>query len=139
LFRLVVTIVDILIWHSADITTQLLCIGVTVCRPLYKDWLYRVADQFESGGLNGAGGGNASKESPSGAQRARGFFGLRTIGGSEVKGGGDAAVSNRQPETVPSWTIRRDLVFQTDAICNDDAEAAPYGKTPSAQPLRRGA
>lgn len=28
---------NLLIWHAADVLTQLICITVTVCRPLYKD------------------------------------------------------------------------------------------------------
>lgn len=121
------TIVDILIWHAADITTQLLCIGVTVCRPLYKDWLYRVVDHIESSFQKS--GADTAKDSTHGARRPPDMVALRTIGGSEVKPVGDVSVSDRQPGSVPSWTLRRDLVFQTDTTSNEVANPATTART----------
>ncbi|ROW04775.1 hypothetical protein VMCG_04897 [Cytospora schulzeri] len=78
------TIVDLLIWHAADITTQLVCIGVTVCRPLYKDWLYRIADHIESISSSLSG----SKQGTSyGARNAPSVIALQTIGGSTMPRG----------------------------------------------------
>lgn len=115
---LAVTIVDVLIWHAADVTTQLFCIGVTVCRPLYKDWLYRVADHIESVS-NPAG--DTKQDSTYGARKAPDLIALRTIGGSAVKPASDGAASDKQRGSVahssrhPSSTLRRSLVFQSDA------------------------
>jgi len=127
--RMIGTIVDILIWHAADVTTQMLCIGITVCRPLYKDWLYRVVDHIESS-VKGSSG-DASKELAIKARRAPDNVALRTIGGSEAKPQCDITVSDAQPGSVPSWTLRRDLVFQTDATSSEVASPAPVATTPS--------
>lgn len=111
------TIVDVLIWHGADVTTQLFCIGVTVCRPLYKDWLNRVADRVE-GASNTHG--LMRQDSTYGARKAPELVALRTVGGSELTPVDDGATSDKQGGSVvhssrrPKNTMRRDLVFQTD-------------------------
>lgn len=79
--RLAVTIVDLLIWHAADITTQLVCIGVTVCRPLYKDWLNRIADHIESISSSLPG---SKQDTSHGARDAPSLIALQTIGGSAM-------------------------------------------------------
>lgn len=115
---LAVTIVDVLIWHAADVTTQLFCIGVTVCRPLYKSWLYRVADHIESVSKTA---GDTNQDSTYGARKAPDLIALRTIGGSAVKPASDGAAPDKQRGSVthssrnPSSTLRRSLVFQSDA------------------------
>lgn len=121
---IIVTIVDVLIWHGADVTTQLFCIGVTVCRPLYKDWLYRVVDHIESASKTP---GDTNQDSAYGARKAPELVALRTIGGSTVKPVSDGAASNKQrgsathsPRT-PSSTLRRDLVFQSNASTEEFA------------------
>ncbi|KAG6368837.1 hypothetical protein INS49_003053 [Diaporthe citri] len=106
------TIVDVLIWHAADVTTQLFCIGVTVCRPLYKNWLYRVADHIE-GPSNTAG--HLEQDPTYGARKAPELIALRTVGGSEVKPVSDGATSDRQR----GRSMRRDLVFQSDDPGNE--------------------
>lgn len=130
--RMVGTIVDLLIWHAADVTTQLFCIGVTVCRPLYKNWLYRVADHIESASNTG---GDTKQDSTYGARRAPDLIALRTIGGSEVKPMGGVAVSDRkrgseaQSSRKPSSTLRRSLMFQSEASSNEFARPAPIART----------
>lgn len=109
------TIVDVLIWHAADVTTQLFCIGVTVCRPLYKNWLNRVADHIE-GASNSAG--YKRQDSTYGARKAPELIALRTIGGGVVKPVSDGGPSDRQ-RGKPRSTMRRDLVLQSDAGSNE--------------------
>lgn len=53
------------------------------------------------------------------------------LGGREVKSGSDLAISHKQPGSVPSWTIRRDLVFQSDTTSNEVANPAQLASTPS--------
>ncbi|KAI3397110.1 hypothetical protein diail_11253 [Diaporthe ilicicola] len=121
------TIVNILIWHGADVTTQLFCIGVTVCRPLYKDWLYRVADHIESSPAV-----NTEEDSTYGARKAPELIALRTIGGSEIKQHSISAASDDKKHGAvahisrkPS-SPRRSLVFQ-DPSWNEDFALADAG------------
>ncbi|KAF3764184.1 hypothetical protein M406DRAFT_258120 [Cryphonectria parasitica EP155] len=115
------TIVDLLIWHSADITTQLVSIGVTVCRPLYKDWLNNVVDQIESVTNHSS----RSKSNPSGFSGAGAGFSviaLQTIGGSTAnhKKAGRSAGADVEDGVVTvqrSWRVEsnaRSVVFPGD-------------------------
>lgn len=81
-----------MIWHEADIITQLVCIGVSVCRPLYKDWLNEFVSKIGStlGTSNSNSNGNGRCRGT--GSRSNGFsvIALKTIGGSSVvpRGGG---------------------------------------------------
>lgn len=110
-----VGIVDILIWHGADICTQLFCTGITVCRPLYKDWLYRVTDGIDDAPDNA----NGKQDSTYGARRAPDFVAMRTIGGSEkpVSGATDTTRSHGASSVAHSsknagYALKRDLAYQ---------------------------
>ncbi|KUI70304.1 hypothetical protein VM1G_06441 [Cytospora mali] len=83
------TIVDLLIWHAADITTQLVCIGVTVCRPLYKDWLYRIAEHIESISSSLS---STKEDTTYRARNAPALIALQTIGGSAMPQSGSDAM-----------------------------------------------
>lgn len=115
--RMAVIIVEGLIWHAADLTTQLLCIGITVCRPLYKDWLYRVVDRVE-GTYDTA---DTTEASGYGAQKGSNAVALRSIGGGLINSAGTDR-SGRQrgrpkyASKKPGAELRRDLVIQN----NDD-------------------
>lgn len=105
-------IIDVLIWHAADVTTQLFCIAITVCRPLYKDWLYKVVDHIDSASNATPG---LTQDSTYGARKAGDFVALRTIGGSEWKpASGSPASDKRHSFRNPNANIRRELVFQSD-------------------------
>ncbi|KAG8159905.1 hypothetical protein KVR01_010542 [Diaporthe batatas] len=108
-----VMIVEGLIWHAADHTTQLLCIGITVCRPLYKDWLYRVADRIE-GPFTTA---ETTKGSGYGAQKGADAIALRSIGGGMINSATDDPGRRRGRPThaskKPGAALRRDLVLQS--------------------------
>lgn len=116
LTRMTVTIVDILIWHAADIGTQLFCTGITVCRPLYKDWLFRVTDHIDNAPDNAA---DAKQDSTYGARRAPDFVALRTIGGS-MKPVSDGTDTDKNHGHVAhssrgvSSALKRDLVLQSN-------------------------
>ncbi|KAK7708366.1 hypothetical protein SLS63_013503 [Diaporthe eres] len=111
--QFLLTIVDVLIWHAADVTTQLFCIGVTVCRPLYKDWLNRVADHIE-GASNTAG--HLDQDPTYGARKAPELIALRTVGGGAVKPVSEGATSGKQRGRS---AMRRDLVFQSNDTGNE--------------------
>lgn len=70
-----------MIWHEADILSQLVCIGVSVCRPIYKDWLNRVVDKV---GTNIASSKSKSESGHSGGNFS--VIALQTIGGSSNAG-----------------------------------------------------
>lgn len=72
-------VVGIIIWHAAELCTTMVCIGVPVCRPLYKDWFPWASarrsgeDTRNSGWLRGGSSGEGGD----------GVFTMHTIGGSE--------------------------------------------------------
>ncbi|VUC25269.1 unnamed protein product [Clonostachys rosea] len=73
-------VVSIIIWAAAEIAVTMVCIGIPICRPLYKDYLSRLSsrDTSKYKGLSGErrGGGKG------GATASGGSVPLRTIGGS---------------------------------------------------------
>lgn len=112
-------IVDLMIWHEADITTQLLCIGVSVCRPLYKDWLNNVVVKI------GSTAGSAIRSNPGKSSRdGSGFsvIALQTVGGSSVipKGSRKGSTMDADGGVVKverSWRVESDsrsVMFPTD-------------------------
>ncbi|KAH8169992.1 hypothetical protein LIA77_10536 [Sarocladium implicatum] len=63
-------ILGIIIWHAAELCTTLVCIGIPVCRPLFKSWYDKfTTPQVTSDESKGSSG--------------PGVFALHTIGGSE--------------------------------------------------------
>lgn len=113
-----------MIWHEADITTQLVCIGVSVCRPLYKDRL----NEF----INKIGSSHRSNNSRSGSASSGGFgvIALKTIGGHSVvanggnkepctKGTPDGAVDGGAVDVERSWTV--ESKGRTVALSRDTA------------------
>lgn len=125
--RMAVYIVEQLIWHAADITVSLFCIGITVCRPLYKDWLYRMADHLE---------GTADTTEPSGygAQKGSAAIALRSIGGGIINSAGSGGQGPGRKRGRPAYAskkpgaaIRRDLVLQSNnqnVLQNNNTEFA---------------
>lgn len=112
---LAVKIVDIFIWHAADITTQPLCIGIAGCQPLHKTWLHRVAEHIESNNT-----GKNRQDSTYGARKAAYNIALRTTGGGVRDPASNGATSDKKPGGVAhcsskhSSNIRGDLVLQSD-------------------------
>lgn len=122
--------VNLMIWHEADITTQLVCIGVSVCRPLYKDWLNDVVVKI--GSTTGGGGSHAKSRSEGASSGGFSVIALQTIGGSSVhaKGGGgggrkDSSWKDVDGDAVKverSWRVEsksRSAVFPGDAASDE--------------------
>ncbi|WQF76438.1 hypothetical protein CDEST_01452 [Colletotrichum destructivum] len=65
--------VQLIIWHACELAVTMVCIGIPVCRPLFKGWLNKFSSRGDSNpgpytrNLTGSNGG----------------FGLRTIGGTD--------------------------------------------------------
>lgn len=72
-------IVGIIIWHAAELCTTMVCIGIPVCRPLYKDWFVNWTSVRRSGEETGGSGWLRGGKDDSGD----GVFTMHTIGGSE--------------------------------------------------------
>ncbi|KAK3400375.1 hypothetical protein B0T20DRAFT_435484 [Sordaria brevicollis] len=76
--------VGLIVWSSAEIAITMICIGIPVCRPLYRSFLDRVISR--TGGSSGyqkqSGPGFSAKNS----QSAGAGLGLRTIGGGVIAG-----------------------------------------------------
>lgn len=74
-------VVGVIVWHAAELCTTLVCIGIPVCRPLYKGW---VAGWSEASGWTGTRNReNGSSEEDGGGG---GAFAVHTIGGGKLDG-----------------------------------------------------
>ncbi|OHE98691.1 hypothetical protein CORC01_05957 [Colletotrichum orchidophilum] len=64
--------VGLIIWHAAELAVTLVCIGIPVCRPLFKGWLSKWTSR------------NGSKPGPyTDTTGSNMWFGLKTIGGTD--------------------------------------------------------
>jgi hypothetical protein len=107
-------VVGIIIWHAAELCTTMVCIGIPVCRPLYKDWVGRYMSSEDSRDNSGGWmGGRPSKQSK---QSSTGVFGLQTIGGTEyqniTEGLAGSSVRTKQDDgnlTDEDVILRRDV------------------------------
>ncbi|CCC06998.1 unnamed protein product [Sordaria macrospora k-hell] len=76
--------VGLIVWSSAEIAITMICIGIPVCRPLYKSFFDKILSR--SGGTSGyqkQSGPGFSKNSRADAGAG---LGLRTIGGGLIAG-----------------------------------------------------
>lgn len=65
--------VGLIVWSAAEIAVTMICIGIPVCRPLYKQYLDKLTSNDQSKGADVSGGPNRSHEHP-----------LRTFGGTTM-------------------------------------------------------
>ena len=79
-------VVGIIIWHSAEFSTTMICIGIPVCRPLLRGWLANW--ETSKGSDTGAGSGWLKNKSPSGDNMfpMDGIHGSRSHGNSSKPG-----------------------------------------------------
>ncbi|KAL7942899.1 hypothetical protein V8C42DRAFT_141823 [Trichoderma barbatum] len=88
-------VVGIIIWHAAEFCSTMVCIGIPVCRPLYRDWLTGLSTARGSSGTGGGSGWMKNKD-----QSGDNMFSLHTIGGSGPRGNPvnpvDETVATRQ-------------------------------------------
>ncbi|GAB1319258.1 Integral membrane protein pth11 [Madurella fahalii] len=86
--------VGLIVWSAAEIAVTMICIGIPVCRPLYKRFLDKIS-------TNGTGSGGYKKHSVGGGRSGRSGggprYGLRTFGGSTMPG---ASTWEPEGETV---------------------------------------
>merc|ERR1712000_483207 len=75
--------VGIIVWSSAEQAVTMICIGIPVCRPLYKGYLDRWTSHKTS----------SRYENLNGPQLNAGQVPLHTIGGSDLPGGSKASCS----------------------------------------------
>ncbi|KAJ4397469.1 hypothetical protein N0V93_001698 [Gnomoniopsis smithogilvyi] len=120
---------DLLIWHAGDIITQLICITVTVCRPLYKDWLNSVIGNVKTAVTSRISSKNSKEEA---SRVAKGFnfdiVALQTIGGSAVPSKTQMPGCNKEidPGAVhvqKSWRVEsnsRSTLFGLDDAESDE-------------------
>ncbi|KAK1973974.1 hypothetical protein LZ30DRAFT_609350 [Colletotrichum cereale] len=76
--------VQLIIWHACELAVTMVCIGIPVCRPLYKGWLNK---------LSSRGGSTPGAYTKDLADSNNGF-GLRTIGGTDYS----VRVGNKTPD-----------------------------------------
>lgn len=65
--------VGLIVWSSAEMAVTLICIGIPVCRPLYKRVFQRILGETSSAGYHKQSAGNDSSS-----------LALRTIGGGLI-------------------------------------------------------
>jgi hypothetical protein len=81
--------VGIIVWTAAEMAVTMICIGIPVCRPLYKDYIDRLTSRSTSKYKDISGNGV-------------GAMPLRTIGGSEIPGSdSQAALDSKRRAAVP--------------------------------------
>ncbi|ETS78566.1 hypothetical protein PFICI_10628 [Pestalotiopsis fici W106-1] len=81
--------VGLIVWSAAEISVTMICIGIPICRPLYRTFLEKLTSQ-----LSGNGASGNSRGAGSGIKTLGGWFpshspksyGLRTLGSSEYQG-----------------------------------------------------
>lgn len=89
--------VGLIVWSAAEIAVTMVCIGIPVCRPLYKRWLEKFASN-----LSGTNSGYKKHGSSSRGPR----YGLRTIGGSTMPGATQWYVHSRVDSPLDVSHIR---------------------------------
>ncbi|KAI0458028.1 hypothetical protein F5B21DRAFT_37272 [Xylaria acuta] len=72
--------VELVIWHTAELSVTLIAIGIPICFPLYKNSLERLVSK--SPWLSRVCGGQRGKNS----DVERGVYGMHTIGGTAYSG-----------------------------------------------------
>ncbi|KAJ4409992.1 hypothetical protein N0V85_004023 [Neurospora sp. IMI 360204] len=70
--------VGLIVWSSAEIAITMICIGIPVCRPLYKSFFNKI--------ISSRNGTSRGYQKQSGGGGATGHVGLRTIGGGAIPG-----------------------------------------------------
>ncbi|KAI1337065.1 hypothetical protein F5Y15DRAFT_418376 [Xylariaceae sp. FL0016] len=70
-------IVPLIIWHGAEISVTMICIGVAVCRPIYKNWVDKITSS------KGNSRGQAQRDVEAGQFPA---IAVHTIGGTAMQG-----------------------------------------------------
>ncbi|KAK6212556.1 hypothetical protein LQW54_005141 [Pestalotiopsis sp. IQ-011] len=84
--------VGLIVWSAAEISVTMICIGIPICRPLYRTFLEKLTSQLSGGGgSNAAPGGNLKTPISSWFPRNQYLhksrsYGLRTLGSSEYQG-----------------------------------------------------
>ncbi|OLN83278.1 hypothetical protein CCHL11_03002 [Colletotrichum chlorophyti] len=66
--------VGLIVWHAAELAVTLVCVGIPVCRPLFKSWLNKWSSR------NGSKPNGPYTRDMTGSNLA---FGLKTIGGTD--------------------------------------------------------
>lgn len=115
-----------MIWHEADITTQLICIGVSVCRPLYKDWLNNVVGKIESTV------GLSSQSRSDGAKSGFSVIALQTVGGSSVPAKSSGAGSRKNSaKDLDAGVVKVERTWRVESKYRSTVTATFPGETAS--------
>ncbi|KAF4774681.1 hypothetical protein HER10_EVM0002379 [Colletotrichum scovillei] len=94
--------VGLIVWSAAEMAITMICVGIPVCRPLYKRLFYRFTSENASSGYQ-----KQNEERSSSVP-------LRTIGGGMVGGGGRPLPQSKTDTTNKSDTD--DLSFKDAAL-----------------------
>lgn len=65
-----------IVWHAAELSTTMVCIGIPVCRPLFRDWMEKITSSTAK--RRGGTSENSRTNDLDG-----GVYTMHTIGGSE--------------------------------------------------------
>ncbi|KAF3014959.1 hypothetical protein E8E14_002312 [Neopestalotiopsis sp. 37M] len=83
--------VGLIVWSAAEISVTMICIGIPICRPLYRTFLEKLTSQLSgNGGHSSNNGGHGSGIKTLGGwlpgRHSHKSYGLRTLGSSEYQG-----------------------------------------------------
>ncbi|ETS73764.1 hypothetical protein PFICI_14710 [Pestalotiopsis fici W106-1] len=106
-------VVGIIIWHAAEFCTTLVCVGIPVCRPLYRDWFGTWMSGRRSGEDLSASGNSGWMKHKNAGGGGGGVFAMHTIGGSELKAQNNTNTSDRY-ERRDSRATDEQLVLRSD-------------------------
>ncbi|KAK1561543.1 uncharacterized protein LY79DRAFT_708549 [Colletotrichum navitas] len=85
--------VQLIIWHACELAVTMICIGIPVCRPLYKGWINQLSSR----------GGTTPGAYTKDLAESGSAFGLKTIGGTDYS----VRIGNKTPDIdITSPTVR---------------------------------
>lgn len=78
--------VGLIVWSAAEIAVTMICIGIPVCRPLYKRWLEKLSTYRSRSGTASSGYQRQQHKDQNGEGSDGPRYGLRTFGGGTMPG-----------------------------------------------------
>ncbi|KAK3294502.1 uncharacterized protein B0H64DRAFT_188895 [Chaetomium fimeti] len=103
--------VGLIVWSAAEIAVTMVCIGIPICRPLYKQWLDRMLSYGYGSGVGS--GGYQKQKGRSGEDNSHRGYGLRTFGGGTMPGRAHQAGSH--PNNNAAGDSSSDIISDTDS------------------------
>lgn len=105
--------VGLIVWSAAEIAVTMICIGIPICRPLYKQWLDRMLSY--GSGIGSGGYQKQNGQGHSGEDHSRRGYGLRTFGGGTMPGRAHRSAAAATEPNAAGADSSSDIVSDTDS------------------------